>query len=83
MRPLLLSSEPAKATPKLLYNLVLVRVSIVVMKHHAKQLGKNGLTCLIVPCFSPLLKEARTGTGRQELRQRLWRCSAYWLAHSG
>ena len=73
------------------FNLVLARVTIAVMKHHdQKQAGEKGFIWLIPLHHSPLVEEEKSreelkqaGTWRQELMQRSWRNTVYWLIQHG
>lgn len=64
----------------------MVRVPITVMRHHIQsKLGKKGFPLLILLHGSPTLKEVGQelklgGTWRQELKQKPWEGTAYWLA---
>ena len=57
---------------------VLIRVSIAVIKHDQRNLGREELIWPTLQYWC--LKEVRTGTQRQELMQKPQRGAAYWLA---
>ena len=70
-----------------LYNLCL-RISIVVIKHYSQKAGWGGkgsytLTALFIIAVSQVRNSNRVGIWRQELKQRLWRGTAHWLAPHG